>query len=77
MCYITDALDICFLSDESKQVATIIKSMLQLALELRSCFQSLGDTSDLSVNQLSNLHSLINFSQLQWNPSILSCCMDT
>ncbi|PUZ48491.1 hypothetical protein GQ55_7G248700 [Panicum hallii var. hallii] len=77
MCYITDALDICFLSDESKQVATIIKSMLQLALELQSCFQSLGDTSDLSVNQLSNLHSLINFSQLQWNPSILSCCMDT
>ncbi|ONM14879.1 Spc97 / Spc98 family of spindle pole body (SBP) component [Zea mays] len=61
ICYITDALDICFLSDESKQVATIIKSMLQLALELRSCFQS-GDTCDLSVNQLSNLQYLINFS---------------
>jgi hypothetical protein len=53
----------CFLSDESKQVATIIKSMLQLALELRSCFQS-GDTCDLSVNQLSNLQYLINFSQV-------------
>jgi len=64
MCYITDALDICFLSDGSKQVATIIKSMLQLALELRSCFQTLGGTSDLSVTQLSNLHSLINFSQV-------------
>lgn len=64
MCYITDALDICFLSDESKQVATIIRSMLQLALELRSCFQSLGGTCDLSVDQLSNLHSLINFSQV-------------
>ncbi|OEL35942.1 hypothetical protein BAE44_0003035 [Dichanthelium oligosanthes] len=64
MCYITDALDICFLSDESKQVATIIKSMLQLALELQSCFQSLGGNCDLSVNQLSNLHSLINFSQV-------------
>ncbi|KAL5650290.1 hypothetical protein ACJX0J_041099, partial [Zea mays] len=63
MCYITDALDICFLSDESKQVATIIKSMLQLALELRSCFQSIGDTCDLPVNQLSNLQYLINFSQ--------------
>ncbi|ONM14898.1 Spc97 / Spc98 family of spindle pole body (SBP) component [Zea mays] len=63
ICYITDALDICFLSDESKQVATIIKSMLQLALELRSCFQS-GDTCDLSVNQLSNLQYLINFSQV-------------
>ncbi|CAL5069418.1 unnamed protein product [Urochloa decumbens] len=64
MCYITDALDICFLSDESKQVAMVIKSMLQLALEFRLCFQSLGDTCDLSVNQLSNLHSLINFSQV-------------
>jgi len=64
MCYITDALDICFLSDESKQVATIIKSMLQLAFELRLCFQSLGDTCDLSVNQLSNLQYLINFSQV-------------
>jgi hypothetical protein len=53
----------CLLSDESKQVATIIKSMLQLALELRSCFQS-GDTCDLSVNQLSNLQYLINFSQV-------------
>ncbi|KAF8702493.1 hypothetical protein HU200_032872 [Digitaria exilis] len=63
MCYITDALDICFLSDGSKQVATIIKSMLQLALELRSCFQS-RDVCDLSVNQLNDLHSLINFSQV-------------
>jgi hypothetical protein len=54
----------CFLSDESKQVATIIKSMLQLAFELRLCFQSLGDTCDLSVNQLSNLQYLINFSQV-------------
>ncbi|WVZ86763.1 hypothetical protein U9M48_033497, partial [Paspalum notatum var. saurae] len=54
----------CFLSDESKQVAMIIKSMLQLALDLRSCFQSPGDTSDLSVDQLSNLHSLVNFSQV-------------
>jgi hypothetical protein len=54
----------CFLSDESKQVATIIKSMLQLALELRSCFQSIGDTCDLPVNQLSNLQYLINFSQV-------------
>ncbi|KAJ1272451.1 hypothetical protein BS78_06G202500 [Paspalum vaginatum] len=63
-CYITDAIDICFLSDESKQVAIIIKSMLQLALELRSCFQSPGDTCDLSVDQLSNLHSLVNFSQV-------------
>ncbi|KAK3143961.1 hypothetical protein QOZ80_4AG0307140 [Eleusine coracana subsp. coracana] len=64
LCYVTDALHICFLSNETKPVATIIKSMLQLALELRSCFHSLDDISELSVNLLSNLHSLINFSQV-------------
>ncbi|KAM3388761.1 hypothetical protein ACQJBY_011104 [Aegilops geniculata] len=63
LCYVTDALHICFLSNETKPVATIIKSMLQQALEFRSCFKSLNDLSESTVNQL-NLHSLINFSQV-------------
>lgn len=63
LCYVTDALHICFLSTETKPVATIIKSMLQLALQFRSCFKSLGGISESTVNQV-DLHSLINFSQV-------------
>ncbi|XP_047066430.1 uncharacterized protein LOC124674425 [Lolium rigidum] len=63
MCYVTDALHICFLSNETKPIATIIKSMLQLALQFRSCFKSLGGLSESTVDQL-NLHSLINFSKV-------------
>ncbi|CAL1366337.1 unnamed protein product [Linum trigynum] len=37
MAYITDSLHICFLSDESRQVAGIIENMLQCALDFRSC----------------------------------------
>lgn len=53
----------CFLSNEAKPVATIIKSMLKQALELRSCFKSLDELLGSTVDQL-NLHSLINFSQV-------------
>ncbi|CAM0903326.1 unnamed protein product [Alopecurus aequalis] len=60
LCYVTDALHICFLSNETKPVATIIKSMLQQALEFRSCFKSLDDLSESTVD----LHSLINFSKV-------------
>lgn len=63
LCYVTDALHICFLSNETKPVATIIKSMLKQALELRSCFKSLDELSGSTVDQL-NLRSLINFSQV-------------
>ncbi|KAF0893392.1 hypothetical protein E2562_024212 [Oryza meyeriana var. granulata] len=63
LCYVTDALHICFLSTETKSIAAIIKSILQQALELQSCFKSLDDISESTVNQL-NLHSLINFSQV-------------
>uniref|UniRef100_A0A0E0KU22 Gamma-tubulin complex component n=1 Tax=Oryza punctata TaxID=4537 RepID=A0A0E0KU22_ORYPU len=53
----------CFLSTETKPIAAIIKSILQQALELRSCFKSLNDISESTIKQL-NLHSLINFSQV-------------
>uniref|UniRef100_A0A0E0M8H9 Gamma-tubulin complex component n=1 Tax=Oryza punctata TaxID=4537 RepID=A0A0E0M8H9_ORYPU len=53
----------CFLSTETKPIAAIIKSILQQALELRSCFNSLNDISESTIKQL-NLHSLINFSQV-------------
>ncbi|TVU14863.1 hypothetical protein EJB05_38359 [Eragrostis curvula] len=64
LCYVTDALHICFLSNDTKPVAAIIKIIMQQALELRSCFQSLDGISELSVNPLNDLHSLINFSQV-------------
>uniref|UniRef100_A0A0D9W8B2 Gamma-tubulin complex component n=1 Tax=Leersia perrieri TaxID=77586 RepID=A0A0D9W8B2_9ORYZ len=53
----------CFLSTETKPIAAIIKSILQQALDFRSCFSSLNDISESTVKQL-NLHSLINFSQV-------------
>uniref|UniRef100_A0A0E0DHA5 Gamma-tubulin complex component n=1 Tax=Oryza meridionalis TaxID=40149 RepID=A0A0E0DHA5_9ORYZ len=53
----------CFLSTETKPIAAIINSILQQALELRSCFKSLNDISESTVKQL-NLDSLINFSQV-------------
>lgn len=37
MAYLVDSLHICFLSDEMKVVASIIKNILQCALDLRSC----------------------------------------
>ncbi|EEE61518.1 hypothetical protein OsJ_15814 [Oryza sativa Japonica Group] len=63
LCYVTDALHICFLSAETKPIAAIINSILQQALELRSCFKSLNYISESTVKQL-NLDSLINFSQV-------------
>uniref|UniRef100_A0A0E0H4H7 Gamma-tubulin complex component n=1 Tax=Oryza nivara TaxID=4536 RepID=A0A0E0H4H7_ORYNI len=53
----------CFLSAETKPIAAIINSILQQALELRSCFKSLNYISESTVKQL-NLDSLINFSQV-------------
>ncbi|KAG8083047.1 hypothetical protein GUJ93_ZPchr0014g46776 [Zizania palustris] len=63
LCYVTDALHICFLSTEAKPVAAIIKSIIQQALELRLCFKSLDDISESTVKEL-NLHTLINFSEV-------------
>nr|XP_011463187.1 PREDICTED: gamma-tubulin complex component 6 isoform X2 [Fragaria vesca subsp. vesca] len=37
MAYLSDSLHICFLSDETKPIACIIESILQCALDFRSC----------------------------------------
>ncbi|XAR59611.1 hypothetical protein NMG60_11015508 [Bertholletia excelsa] len=37
MAYLTDSLDICFLSVEMKSISSIIESILQCALDFRSC----------------------------------------
>ncbi|KAL5708845.1 hypothetical protein ACHQM5_019600 [Ranunculus cassubicifolius] len=38
MAYLADSLHICFLSDETRQIAGIIDNILQCALDFRSCF---------------------------------------
>ncbi|KAL5216817.1 hypothetical protein ABZP36_008218 [Zizania latifolia] len=63
LCYVTDALHICFLSTEAKPIAAIIKSIIQQALELRLCFKSLDDISESTVKEF-NLRTLINFSEV-------------
>ncbi|KAJ4833861.1 hypothetical protein Tsubulata_035727 [Turnera subulata] len=40
MAYLEDSLHICFLSDETRPVASIIESILQCAFEFRSCVTS-------------------------------------
>ncbi|KAJ8568365.1 hypothetical protein K7X08_027898 [Anisodus acutangulus] len=43
MAYLNDSLHICFLSEESQHIASIIRSILQSAVDFRSCLN--GDTS--------------------------------
>ncbi|GAU29529.1 hypothetical protein TSUD_115510, partial [Trifolium subterraneum] len=61
--YLADSLSICFLSDETKAVGSIIESILQCALDFRSCI-SLGtwDIGNDRGNLLGKL-STINISQ--------------
>ncbi|WVZ12432.1 hypothetical protein V8G54_016962 [Vigna mungo] len=47
--YLADSLCICFLSDETKGVGSIIESILQCALDFRSCITfGAWDSEDLS-----------------------------
>ncbi|XP_020579862.1 uncharacterized protein LOC110024312 isoform X2 [Phalaenopsis equestris] len=64
MLYLVDAAHICFLSDDAKAAATVIKNILQCALDFRSCFSSIGSTGNLSEKDLSCFHSRINFTHL-------------
>ncbi|KAJ7960372.1 Gamma-tubulin complex component [Quillaja saponaria] len=62
--YLTDSLHICFLSDETRTVASIIESILQFALDFRSCLTA--GVWDVEVNQQNLLSKLsrINISQV-------------
>ncbi|KAJ8766798.1 hypothetical protein K2173_008352 [Erythroxylum novogranatense] len=40
MAYLVDSLNICFLSDEMRAIASIIENILQCALDFRSCLNS-------------------------------------
>ncbi|KOM26641.1 hypothetical protein LR48_Vigan303s006300 [Vigna angularis] len=58
--YLADSLCICFLSDETKGVGSIIESILQCALDFRSCITvGAWDSEDLSGKL-----SKINISQV-------------
>ncbi|XP_021658753.2 uncharacterized protein LOC110648730 isoform X2 [Hevea brasiliensis] len=62
--YLTDSLNICFLSDETRSVASIIESILQCALDLRSCLTtSIWDVGLYQEDSLGKL-SRINMSQV-------------
>ncbi|KAG8655629.1 hypothetical protein MANES_04G054800v8 [Manihot esculenta] len=62
--YLTDSLNICFLSDETRPVASIIESILQCALDLRSCLTC--SMWDVGLDQEDSLGKLsrINMSQV-------------
>ncbi|XP_048429368.1 uncharacterized protein LOC125472214 [Pyrus x bretschneideri] len=62
--YLTHSLDICFLSDETRSIARIIESILQCALDFRSCLTGgLWDVGTAEANTMGRL-SGINISQV-------------
>ncbi|XP_019054445.1 PREDICTED: uncharacterized protein LOC104604116 isoform X2 [Nelumbo nucifera] len=64
MTYLASSLNICFLSDETRPVASIIESILQCALDFRSCF--IGNVRNVGLDQgdLAGLLAQINFTQV-------------
>lgn len=63
MGYLTDALHICFLSEEMQSIARIIDRILQCALDFRSCLTGANFEAVLS-GSLSGKLSRINISQV-------------
>ncbi|CAL2265662.1 unnamed protein product [Prunus armeniaca] len=64
LAYLIDSLDICFLSDETRPIARIIESILQCALDFRSCLT--GEMWDAGTSQGNLMARLsgINISQV-------------
>ncbi|KAK3443717.1 hypothetical protein EUGRSUZ_B03796, partial [Eucalyptus grandis] len=60
--YLAESLDICFLSEETRDIGGIIRNILQCAVDFRGTIYggawSTGGQGDLSVNE-----PIINFSQ--------------
>uniref|UniRef100_A0A5B7BZ58 Gamma-tubulin complex component 6 n=1 Tax=Davidia involucrata TaxID=16924 RepID=A0A5B7BZ58_DAVIN len=63
MAYLTDSLHICFLSNDSRPIASIIGSILQCALDFRSCLIGGTFNARLDGGLLGKL-SRINISQV-------------
>ncbi|OMO71121.1 Spc97/Spc98, partial [Corchorus capsularis] len=63
MAYLTDSLHICFLSDETQPVASIIENILQCALDFRSCIAGGIWNVGLAECDLLEKISRINISQ--------------
>ncbi|CAN6691923.1 unnamed protein product [Malus baccata var. baccata] len=64
MAYLTDSLDICFLSDETRPIARIIESILQCALDFRSCLNGgMWDVGTGEGNRTARLSGM-NISQV-------------
>ncbi|KAK8641305.1 hypothetical protein V6N13_010718 [Hibiscus sabdariffa] len=64
MAYLTDSLFICFLSDETKPIASTIENILQCALDFRSCLTGGIWNVGLAENNLLDKLSRINISQV-------------
>eukprot|EP00257_Ricinus_communis_P014968 XP_015572775.1 uncharacterized protein LOC8286577 [Ricinus communis] len=62
--YLTDSLHICFLSDETRPVASIIESILQCALNFRACLTTSIWDVGLDEGGLRGKLSRINISQV-------------
>ncbi|CAJ1924368.1 unnamed protein product [Sphenostylis stenocarpa] len=62
--YLADSLCICFLSDETKAVGSIIESILQCALDFRSCITVGAWDSGNDPEDLLGKPSRINISQV-------------
>ncbi|XP_039052547.1 uncharacterized protein LOC120194250 [Hibiscus syriacus] len=64
MAYLTDSLNICFLSDETKAIASTIENILQSALDFRSCLTGGIWNTGLAQDDLLDKLSRINVSQV-------------
>ncbi|XP_062015511.1 uncharacterized protein LOC133732069 isoform X1 [Rosa rugosa] len=64
MAYLSDSLHICFLSDETRPIACIIESILQCALDFRSCLTGEVWNAGTGQGNLIARHSGINISQV-------------
>lgn len=72
MAYLMDSLHICFLSDETRTVASIIENILQCALDFRSCLNGgiwdvkmdrgdlLGKCSRINISKVLSIKQMFN-----------------
>ncbi|GAV74870.1 Spc97_Spc98 domain-containing protein [Cephalotus follicularis] len=64
LAYLIDSLHICFLSDETRSVASIIEGFLECALDFRSCLQRSLWVGGLQQGDMLGKISIINMSQV-------------
>ncbi|KAG0463464.1 hypothetical protein HPP92_019533 [Vanilla planifolia] len=64
MLYLTDATQICFLSDDAKEIAAVVKNILQCALEFRTCFGGIDYNIHSNETDQPHWHSQINFAKV-------------